>query len=113
MAVADHQAPTHPGLLLRDSVLPDLHLSVSQAARDLAVTRQTLHRILSGNAAITAEMAARLERFCGLASEFWLERQYRHELHRVKAQLAPILSHIPFHPLSAATMQQIGGRGAL
>ena len=37
----------HPGALLRDSVLPALKLSVSQAARDLMITRQTLHRILA------------------------------------------------------------------
>jgi addiction module HigA family antidote len=55
-------------MLLRDHVLPALQLSVGQAARDLVVTRQTLHRIVAGNAAISTEMAARLERFCGVSS---------------------------------------------
>ena len=66
-----HTAPIcgkaeHPGMLLRNHVLPGLGLSVSQAARDLGIARQTLHRILAGDAAITPEMAARLERLCGV-----------------------------------------------
>jgi antitoxin HigA-1 len=108
MATVHHHAPEHPGVLLRDSVLPDLHLSVSQAARDLAVTRQTLHRILAGSAAITPDMAARLEKLCGISSEFWLERQHRHELERVKAAIAPILGRIPYHRLSKAVMNKVG-----
>jgi ActR/RegA family two-component response regulator len=40
--------PIHPGEILREDVLPALRLSVSEAARQLRVTRQTLHRILSG-----------------------------------------------------------------
>ena len=46
-------------------VLPALRISVSQAARDLGITRQTLHRILAEEAAVTPEMALRLGRFCG------------------------------------------------
>jgi plasmid maintenance system antidote protein VapI len=45
----------HPGALLRVYVLPALNLSVSQAARDLEITRQMLHRILAGAAGVTPE----------------------------------------------------------
>jgi len=69
--------PTHLGALLRIYVLPALNLSVGQAARDQQITRQTLHRILAGAAALTPEMAVRLERLCGAASEFWSDRQHR------------------------------------
>ena len=40
-------APTHPGALLREDVLPALGLSVTEAARQLGVTRQALHHILA------------------------------------------------------------------
>jgi antitoxin HigA-1 len=112
---ADHAArpsrsPEHPGTLLRDHVLPGLGLSVSQAARDLAITRQTLHRILAGDAAITCEMAARLERLCGVPPEFWLERQHRYELQHVKEELAPLLTLIPSRPLPETIIKKIGAR---
>lgn len=110
---AHHTAPSynqldHPGSLLRDIVLPSLGLSVSQAARDLAITRQTLHRILAGDAAITPEMAARLERFCGVPSEFWLGCQHRYELKRVKEELALVLARIPSRPLPETIIKKIG-----
>jgi addiction module HigA family antidote len=54
--------PTHPGAILREDVLPALGLSVSEAARQLGVTRQTLHRIMAEKASITPEMAVRLVR---------------------------------------------------
>jgi antitoxin HigA-1 len=111
---AYHAAPTcgeaeHLGMLLRDHVLPGLHLSVSQAARDLGVTRQTLHRILAGDAAITPAMAARLERLCGVPAERWLDCQLQYELQRAKADLALVLSGIPSRPLPEEIIKKFGG----
>lgn len=40
--------PTHPGEILKDDVLPALNISVSEAARQLRVTRR-LPRIISFN----------------------------------------------------------------
>jgi antitoxin HigA-1 len=96
------------GALLRVYVLPALNLSVSQAARDLEITRQTLHRILAGAAALTPEMAVRLERLCGVASEFWLDRQHRHELKRVRRDQAAVLARIPSRALPKGIAEEIG-----
>jgi antitoxin HigA-1 len=98
----------HPGMLLRTHVFPALHVSVSQAARDLAIARQTLHRILAGKASITAEMATRLERFCGISSTFWLIRQHEHDVQRAEAAQADLLMRIPAHQLSKAIKEEIG-----
>src|SRR3990170_2265513 len=57
--------PVHPGELLREDVLPALDMTVSDAARELRVSRQALHRILSGTMAVSPEMAVRLGKFCG------------------------------------------------
>src|SRR5260370_29489265 len=57
--------PTHPGAILREDLLPALGLSISEAARQLGVTRQTLHRIMAEKVSITPEMAAHLGRVCG------------------------------------------------
>src|SRR3712207_8450527 len=68
-------APPHPGWILRDRVLPGLGLSVSQAARELRIARQTLHRVLAGTAAVSPEMATRLARLSGTTPQFWLDRK--------------------------------------
>jgi antitoxin HigA-1 len=103
-----HDVAKHPGTLLREQVLPGLRLSVSQAARDLGVARQTLHRILAGEAAITPEMAARLEQLCGVSSDFWLRCQHRYDLHRARKELDPVLRRIPLRPLSETIIKKIG-----
>ncbi len=87
--------PTHPGAVLRDIVLPDLKIGVSEAARQLRVTRQALHRVLAGDAAVSPEMAARLGKFCGNGPEIWLRMQNDHDLWRVQRDLRDELKKIP------------------
>lgn len=78
--MSDERAPTHPGALLREDVLPALRVSVSEAARRLGVSRQTLHRLLAERTAITPEMALRLGRFCGNGPLLWLRMQQAYDL---------------------------------
>jgi antitoxin HigA-1 len=94
--------PTHPGAILREDVLPALGLSVSEAARQLGVTRQTLHRIMAEKASITPEMAARLGRFCGNGPGLWLRMQQGYDLWRAERELGPELKKIPVHRTSSA-----------
>jgi antitoxin HigA-1 len=89
--------PTHPGEILRKDVLPALRLSVSEAARQLRVSRQRLDRILSGRAPVTAEMALRLGRFCGNGPELWLRMQQAHDLWHAREELGAELDQIPQH----------------
>lgn len=57
--------PPHPGLTLRDDVLPALGLGVTQAAEQLGVSRVTLSRVLNGRAGISPDMALRIEAWLG------------------------------------------------
>lgn len=89
--------PTHPGVILREDVLPSLGLSVSEAARQLRVSRQTLHRILAGTSAVTPEMAVRLGKFCGNGAGLWLRMQEAFDLWHAERRLAKELDKIPAH----------------
>lgn len=102
---ADHQ---HPGSVLRNCVLPAIGLSVSQAARELQVSRQTLHRILDGTASLTPEIALRIETLTGVPSMFWLRLQCARDLDRIQSSRADILARIPRHILPRSIMKQIG-----
>ncbi len=87
--------PIHPGMILSEDVLPALRMSVSEAARHLRVTRQTLHRIISGRTAVTPEMAVRLGKFCGNGPELWLRMQERYDLWRARLKLKDEIEKIP------------------
>jgi antitoxin HigA-1 len=93
--------PTHPGELLREDVLPLLGISVSEAARKLRVSRQTLHRILAGDAGVTPDMAVRLGKFCGNGPGLWLRMQQAYDLWHAEQRLAIELTKIPTAPAIA------------
>ena len=72
--------PPHPGSLLKEDFLPSLGLSVSEAAKQLGVARVTFSRMINGRAAISAEMALRLEKlFKSPSAESWLSMQNAYE----------------------------------
>lgn len=72
--------PPHPGLSVRDNCLEPLGLTVTQASRMLGVARHTLSRVLNGHAAISAEMAIRLEKVGWSNADFWMRRQAAYDL---------------------------------
>ena len=77
--MSNMHSPPHPGETLRDDVLPALGLSVTDAAEQLGVTRAALSRVLNGKAAVSPEMALRLERWLGVErggrASVWLAMQ--------------------------------------
>ncbi len=75
-----NRTPIHPGEVLREDVLPALGMSVSEAAKGLKVSRQTLHRLLAGKSAVTPEMALRIGKFCGNGPDIWLRLQEAFDL---------------------------------
>ena len=76
--------PPHPGLTLRDDVLPALGLGVSQAAEQLGVSRVALSRVINGRAAISPDMALRLEAWLGKDrggdARVWLAQQSAYDV---------------------------------
>lgn len=89
--------PTHPGAILREDVLPELGLSKAEAARQLNITRQMLHRVLSEESAVTPEMALRLGRFCGNGPGLWLRMQQAYDLWDAERRMSTELKTIPAH----------------
>ncbi len=71
--------PPHPGLTLRDDVLPALGVNVTDAAAQLGVSRVALSRVLNGRSAISPEMALRIEAWLGVDrggdARVWLAEQ--------------------------------------
>lgn len=74
------KSPPHPGRSIKLNCLEPLGLSVTQGARVLGVARHTLSRVLNGHAAISPEMAIRLEKAGWSTAEFWLRRQTSYDL---------------------------------
>lgn len=89
--------PTHPGVLLREDVLPALKIGVARAARELGVSRQLLHNILAERAPVSADMAVRLGKWCGNGPHIWAALQRDFDVREAEQRLASSLSDIPTH----------------
>jgi addiction module HigA family antidote len=87
--------PTHPGAILREDVFPSLQISVSEFARHLGISRQTLHAVLSERSAVSPELALRLGAFLGNGPQLWMEMQSRYDLWQAERKLKNILPRIP------------------
>ena len=89
--------PSHPGEMLKEDVLPDLGLTVTEAAEQLGVSRVALSRVINGRAAISAELAIRLAQWLGGSAEIWLRAQLQYDLwnaeQKSKAKVKPAIRH--------------------
>lgn len=86
--------PTHPGAVLREDVLPEMGISVSEFARRIGVSRQTLHKILAESDSITPNTALRIGKLLGNGPEIWLTMQQRYDLWRTERELQHELERI-------------------
>ena len=91
------RAPTHPGAIINHDILPALKMTIVEAAKQLHISRQTLHRILSEKASVTPEMALKLAKFCGNTPLFWLRMQQNFDLWSAEKKLCEELKEIPNH----------------
>ena len=72
--------PPHPGLSVRHDCIESLGLTITGAARALGVTRQALNNLVNCKAAISPEMAIRLDKAFGGGAETWLRLQAAYDL---------------------------------
>jgi addiction module HigA family antidote len=71
--------PPHPGLSVRHDCL-GLGLSVTDAAKQLGVSRKQLSDIVNGRSGISPEMAIRLDKAFGGGAETWFRLQAAYDL---------------------------------
>ena len=97
--------PPHPGLTLRDDVLPALGLTVTEAAEQLGVARVTLSRMLNGRAGISPEMALRVEAWLGVErggeARLWLAEQNAYDMWQAEQKFKKMPMRV--QPAPAAT----------
>jgi addiction module HigA family antidote len=90
--------PAHPGRIVRSACLEPLGLSVTEGAKILGVTRQTLTKIVNGKSGISAEMAIRLTKAFGSTAETWVRMQASYDLAQARKDESKIKvqrQHVP------------------
>lgn len=92
-----NRPPIHPGVIFGEDVLPELRKqrTLAEIAHLMGVSRQTLHRLATGEIAISAEMAVRLGKLCGNGPGAWIRLQGRYDTWEASRRLAKEVARIP------------------
>lgn len=95
MSLPEMKNPPHPGRLVRQECLEPLSLSVTEAAKALGVTRQTLNNLVNEDAGISPEMAIRLEKAFGSTADTWLRMQAAYDLAQARKKDIDVQKYEP------------------
>ncbi len=79
--------PTHPGIFLREEVLPHTVMNKSKLAAALGISRTHLYGILNGAKPVTPETAVKLAAFFDVSPEVWLTMQQRYDIFHAEKRL--------------------------
>lgn len=72
--------PPHVGEILRELYLEPLEISVTEAAQQLGVSRQTLSKLINEKSGISAEMAVRLSKAFKNSPDYWMNLAMHYDL---------------------------------
>lgn len=67
--------PTHPGEMLREDLLPTLHMTQAEFARRLGVSRLTVSELLLEKRTLSPDMAVRIGKLTNTTPQSWLRMQ--------------------------------------
>jgi antitoxin HigA-1 len=82
-----NRAPTHPGFLLADTVIPATGRSKTEIAGLLGVSRQHLYDILNEKKPVSPAVAVRLGKLFGNGTGLWLRMQANYDAWRAEQQV--------------------------
>lgn len=98
--------PLHPGQIVRTQIIGPLGLSVKDAAQALGVHRVALSRLLNEQAALSAEMAIRLQKAFGADFEELMRMQNDYDIAQAKSRFDGV-QVTPIHNANLNKQQQL------
>lgn len=90
-------SPGHPGQLVAEE-LEAREISISRAARDLGISRQSLHRIIDGKQPVTTDVATKIGHYFRGGADVLVSMQAQHDLWKSQQKLKNTLTMMPIAP---------------
>ena len=81
-----NMTPSPPGDFIRTEIIEDLGLSITKTSQILGVRRATLSALLNGNAALSPEMALRIEKAFDVSMDMLLRMQAWYDASQMRAR---------------------------
>jgi addiction module HigA family antidote len=92
--------PAHPGQFIKMEIIDPLGLSVTAAAKALGITRPALSALLNGRAALSSDMALRIEKAFGPKMDTLMRMQTSYDIAQARSRAAKIRvrRYVAAHP---------------
>jgi antitoxin HigA-1 len=100
--------PPHPGEFLHTRFLAPLHISQTDLAAALGISRRRVNELINGRRAITPDTAVRLAAYFGNEAAFWMQLQMAWDMHGVVHR---VLLHRAAGPRAAGPLPQRSAPG--
>ncbi len=85
--------PSHPGEILQEW-LEGLHMSVTEFAKHIHVSRGTLSKVLNHRAGISPDMSRRLAAALGTNPGFWFDMQCKYDFVQAGRKKLPKIARV-------------------
>ncbi len=82
--IPEDRIPTHPGEVLQEEFLAQLHLTQQAFARHVGVSARSISGIIHARRKVTPDMAWRFAQAFGTTPEFWMNLQNNYDLARCR-----------------------------
>lgn len=99
MAIKINMKPSHPGSVILNWILPE-GMTITEAAKRLGVSRQSLDALVNERRSVSPEMAKRLELTFGGTARTLLNIQTRYDLAKVEERVSELAEEV--EPYNAA-----------
>ena len=86
----------HPGEIFREEIIYANELTITEAAKMLGISRQSLDKIIHEKSDITPEMSFRIAKVFGGTADVWANMQTKFNLH-LAAEKTRELNLKPYH----------------
>ena len=93
MAIKVNMKPSHPGSVILHWILPE-DMTITEAAKRLGVSRQSLDALVNERRSVTPEMAKRLELTFGGTARLLLAIQTRYDLAKVEERVSELAEEL-------------------
>ena len=89
-----NRKPSHPGALIRNVILSETGLTISELAQHCRIARNTMSKVVNERGDVTEDIAIRLSRVVGSTPRFWLGMQSKLNLWNLEQKNSRIYEKI-------------------
>jgi addiction module HigA family antidote len=84
MVLKNGMPPIHPGEIIREIIMPEIGMSVTDVAKTIGVSRQMFHDILAEKKPLSAATCIKFAKLIGSTADHWMRLQASYDLKKAE-----------------------------